>query len=92
MQPLRDQAAHELVPRGMELDRIEARAAAIVGMQLRRIAVGHIAECEHRHIAESLAECAERRPLVRRAFTRERVRERRMAVEQIVINQLVGLI
>jgi hypothetical protein len=57
----------------MKLDFVAARSETIEGAQLRRVAVGGIAECEHRHTAEPRAELGEHgrvggRALVRKGF------------------------
>jgi hypothetical protein len=73
MQSLADEAPQQLVPRRVELDFIAALAEAIERVQLRRVAVGRLAECEHLGTAKPLTERGECGVFRRRAFARQRL-------------------
>jgi hypothetical protein len=76
VQAFRDQAAHELVPRRMELHFVAARAEAIKRVQLRRVAVSRIAEGEHFRTPEPRAQRHQRLVVGCGSLARERIDER----------------
>jgi hypothetical protein len=76
VQAFRYQTAHQLVPRRVKFDLVAARAAAVVGTQLRWVAVGHIAEGEERRGTQPLAERQQRPVLGGGTLASERIDER----------------
>ena len=76
VQPRADEAPQQLVPRRVELHFVAPCAEAIERAQLRRVAVGRIAEREHLRRAELRAEGCERRVVCGRALARQGLPER----------------
>ncbi len=72
----RHQAAHQLVPCRMKLHFIAARPEAIQRMQLRRMAVGRIAQGKHLGAAEPRAQRLERLVVGCGSLAPERIAER----------------
>ena len=92
MDPLLDRDSHQLVIGGMEAHEIDAPPVAIVGVEFRRMAVGERAEFEIVGRPGARAEGGEIVERPGRAFARDALLQRRVAVEEVVVGERDGLV
>ncbi|KAF1858516.1 hypothetical protein Lal_00015033 [Lupinus albus] len=96
--PVFDQQAHQLVPRGVELDLVHAVAAAVEVHETRREFVGQAAQVEHAGCAQRTSEPVQVVAGPAGPFARDAFAQRRVAGEQVdvterrrLVENLVGI-
>jgi hypothetical protein len=87
VQPLLAQQREQFVPGRMEFDLVDALAARTVRAQFGLVAVGEVGECERLRFAQRLAVVRQGLAVPVRARARERLAERGVGGEEVVVGK-----